>query len=304
MPSARSLLVALLLLASPIAAAVPGTCLTYYGTYSLGTRNGTTLADRARELQALGGNFVMATGKSSSPLAALPPGMRAAPGCTLMPAEDWKDGRGNWDEEAARRHLRPLAAQFDDDDRVWGICLSHEVDEFADHARRVWMYRLAKGVFRRKPVFFYYADTPPDYGAGGEVEGDVFFVALPPYTRDGDYDRDKLVQKLDRALAAADRTPGIPFWAQTSINADQAYVKGPETMVRTWGPGGGRMIAHANTICSRRSPGGKRVSAFFWRSLGRFEWDLGYPAFTEQRQRVQEIARLWACSAAGPESRR
>ena len=298
MAIARSLVVLVLVLAPRLAGAVPSGCtLTYYGTYSLGSRNAASLADRARELQALGGNFVMATGKSSSPLAALPPGMHAAPGCTLMAAEDWKS-RGQWNEAAAREHLRQLAAQFDNDDRVWGICLSHEVDEFADHARRVWMYRLAKSVFRRKPVFFYYAATPADYGADGEVEGDVFFVALPPYTREGDYDRDKLIEKLDRALAASDRTPGIPFWAQTSINADQAYVKGPETMIRTWGVGGARMIAHANTICSRRSPHGKRISAFFWRSLGRFEWDLGYPAFTEQRQRVQEIARLWACGAA------
>ena len=85
------------------------------------------------------------------------------------------------------------------------------------------------------------------------------------------------------------------MWAQTSINADQAYVTGPETMIRTWGPDGERMIDHARTIFSRTSPAGTGITGFFWRSLGRFEWDLGYPPFTAQRARDLEIAQQWKC---------
>lgn len=291
----------LLLLALPLAAlAKPGVpspaCgLRFYGTYSLGTRYDRSLRERARELHELGGNFVVATGESTRLLDDLPPGMQAAPGCTLMQPRDWKDASGAWSEETASRRLPLLAARLDHDPRVWGICLSHEVEEFADHERRVWMYRLAKRYFS-KPVFFYYAGPAPDYGARGQVESDVLFVALPPYDAHGAYDVHKVDDWLDRTLALADRTPGIPVWLQTSINADQRYVHGPETMTRTWGADGERMLSHVATVTSRRSPHGTRVSGFFWRSLGRFEWDLGYPPFAAERARVREIARRWACT--------
>jgi hypothetical protein len=157
------------------------------------------------------------------------------------------------------------------------------------------MYRLAKRYFRAKKVIFYYAGVPRDYGEDGEIETDVFFVALAPFTVRGDYDRDKVVGTLERALAAIDRTPGIPLWMQTSINADQKYVQGPETMARTWGPAGERMDTHLETILSRTSARGTGVTGFFWRSLGRFDWDLGYPPFGAHRERMQQIARRWGC---------
>jgi hypothetical protein len=292
-----SLTLAALLVARVAAGGVPasGCRLQYYGTYSIGTQNGGSLADRIAQLRDLGGNFIVAMGKSRSELDALPAGMLGVPGCSLMKPKDWKDATGKWNAPAARAHLRALATEFDDHPRVWGVCISHEVNEFADHARRVWMYRQAKDVFHNKKVFFYYSRAPEDYGLRGQPEGDVFFIALPPFTHTGDYDLTKLLEKLQLGLSVIDRTPGIPLWAQTSINADQSYVTGPETMIRTWGPDGERMIEHANAILSRASPAGTGITGFFWRSLGRFEWDLGYPPFTAQRARVREIAQQWKC---------
>jgi len=293
--SAGLLLVAFLAADAVAGTTPPGCRLHFYGTYSIGTQNGVSLPDRISQLRGLGGNFIVATGKSRSDLDALPSGMLGAPGCTLLKAKDWKDASGKWSAPVAHAHLQALATQFDNHPRVWGICLSHEVNEFADHARRVWMYRQAKQVFHNKKVFFYYSRAPEDYGLHGQPEGDVFFIALPPFTRTGDYDQAKLLEKLEVALSVIDRTPGIPLWAQTSINADQAYVTGPETMIRTWGPDGERMIDHARTILTRTSPAGTGITGFFWRSLGRFEWDLGYPPFTAQRARVLEVAQQWKC---------
>lgn len=270
-------------------------CLDFYGTYSLGTRYAASLAARVAELRDLSGNFVVATGKSPRDLDALPAGMLGAPGCSLMKPGDWKDARGKWSEAAARPRLRALATQFDDHPRVWGVCLSHEVDEFADHARRVWMYRLAKQFFHQKEVFFYFGRVPEDYGKGHEREGDVLFYALPPFARGGEYDMPKLRAKIESGLAVIDRTPGVPLWGQTSINADQKYVAGPDTMIRTWGPDGERMPEHVRELMSHTSPKGAGLSAFFWRSLGRFEWDLGYPAFAAQRARVRDIGKQWRC---------
>jgi hypothetical protein len=279
----------------PAIPATAGCRLKFYGTYSLGTRDGVSLPDRVAQLRDLGGNFVVALGKSRRDLDALPPGMLGAPGCSLMKPNHWKDATGKWSASAAHGRLQALADEFDNHPRVWGVCLSHEVNEFADHGRRVWMYRQAKRVFHNKKVFFYYARAPEDYGLHGQVEGDVFFFALPPFTRTGEYDLSALVEKLERGLAVIDRTPDIPLWAQTSINADQSYVTGPDTMILTWGPDGERMIEHARAIFSRTSPAGTGVTGFFWRSLGRFEWDLGYPPFTAERARVLEIAQQWKC---------
>jgi hypothetical protein len=34
-----------------------------------------------------------------------------------------------------------------------------------------------------------------------------------------------------------------------------------------------------------------RLAGFFWRSLGRFPYDLGYPAFAEHRAALRAIGR-------------
>jgi hypothetical protein len=269
--------------------------LDFYGSYSLRTRYAESQEERVMQLMALGGNFVVAIGKSMRRLDALPPEVLAAPGCSLMAEEDWKDASGDWSATAARARLAPLAEKFDNHPRVWGVCLTHEVVEYTDHDRRVWMYQLAKEFFRNKKVFHYMGGTPSDYGLDGEVESDVLFINLPPYTDTGEYDLANVVARIDAALSVVDRTPGVPLWGQTSINADQPYVSGPETMVGTWGGVGENMLLHTRQLFSRSSPTGRRLSGFFWRSLGRFDWDLAYPPFAAYRARMWQIAEQWRC---------
>src|SRR6185295_1489070 len=121
-------------LALLVVAPARATCqLEVYGTYSLGGKHGVSVRDRARELKSLGGNFVMAIGDSPRQLDDLPAGLHAAPGCTLLQPRDWQDGPGNWSESKASTRLAEMAARFDADPRVGAICLSHEVEEFADH---------------------------------------------------------------------------------------------------------------------------------------------------------------------------
>src|SRR5215470_19499626 len=124
------LTLAFLATCSAAGTAPPGCRLRFYGTYSIGTQNGVSLPDRISQLHDLGGNFVVATGKSRTDLDALPSGMLGAPGCSLLKAKDWKDASGKWSALVARAHLQALATAFDDHPRVWGICLSHEVNEF------------------------------------------------------------------------------------------------------------------------------------------------------------------------------
>ncbi|MCC6765736.1 MAG: hypothetical protein IT293_13850 [Deltaproteobacteria bacterium] len=277
----------------------------FYGTYSVGSLAGTMrvpLETRLREVRELGGNMVVATGRKVETLDLLPPGMLAVPGCGLMARRDWqKDGR--WDETRARSSLEHWAALFGEHPRVYGVCLTHEVTEYADHARRVWMYRLAKEYFPRTPVIQYYAslldrENPErrfvdEYGLGGERETDVLFVSLQP-VRAGRF-RPENVEHLARALRAAARTPGVPVWGQTSINADHKYVTGADSMLRIWGRNGENMTRWAELLrrTSYRDAGGRelRLSGFFWRSLGRFPHDLGEPRFAAHRARVRAIAK-------------
>jgi hypothetical protein len=101
------------------------------------------------------------------------------------------------------------------------------------------------------------------------------------------------VRHLDEALAAAARTPGIPVWGQTSINADNKMVKGPETMLSVWGTHGENMAVWAEALAAAKGPatehGPLRLTGFFWRSLGRFPWDLGYPEFAAHRAHMASI---------------
>jgi len=103
------------------------------------------------------------------------------------------------------------------------------------------------------------------------------------------------VQRLKDALAAAARTPGIPVWGQTSINADAKSVTGPESMIAAWGAQGENMLVWTDTLF--RTVGGDagqgalRLTGFFWRSYGRFPWDLGYPAFSAHRAQMGAIGQ-------------
>ncbi|MCC6847329.1 MAG: hypothetical protein IT294_02420 [Deltaproteobacteria bacterium] len=277
----------------------------FYGTYSIGGLSGATrvpLERRLRELRDLGGNMVVATGRKAETLDLLPPGMLAVPGCGLMGRRDWQT-EGRWDEARARGNLERWAGLFADHPRVYGVCLTHEVTEYADHARRVWMYRLAKEYFPRTPVIQYYAslldrENPERrfvdrYGRGGERETDVLFVSLQA-VRAGRF-RPENVERLAYALRAAARTPGVPVWGQTSINADHRYVTGADSMLRVWGRNGENMTRWAELLrrTSYRDTGGRelRLAGFFWRSLGRFPHDLGEPRFAPQRARVRAIAK-------------
>jgi hypothetical protein len=276
----------------------------YYGTYSLGTKAGAgkvSLASRVRELRALGANMIVASGSGSEILDLLPPGMLAVPGCGLMAREDWKR-EGAWDEATARARLTKLAARFAHHPRVHGVCLTHEVTEYADHARRRWMYRLAKEYFPEKKVIHYYGhlwDRGSDgkgpkvqgYGLGGEVETDVLFVSLQAVSK-ARFHPEK-PRRLEEILGYAARTPGVPVWGQTSVNADHKYVNGPGTMVTAWGRQGENLSAWADALFRTEHVDGAgrrlRLSGFFWRSLGRFPYDLGHPEFAAHREKVRLV---------------
>jgi len=278
----------------------------YYGTYSVAPKgkkvDHAELAVRLRELRDLGANMVVATGRKTAVLDVLPEGMLAVPGCGLMRKRDWETN-GRFDEARARTKLASLAARFAHHPRVYGVCITHEVTEYADHARRRRMYRLAKEYFPEKKVIQYYAalwDKGPKgkkvygYGENGEVETDILFVSLQGVTRDGRF-RGQDVRNLEQALEAAARTPGIPVWGQTSINADHKYVTGPESMNSIWGKEGEHMPIWAEalfrTVRKDREGHPLRLTGFFWRSLGRFPYDLGYPAFAAHRAQMRAISK-------------
>jgi hypothetical protein len=275
----------------------------WYGTWSLGTRAGTesvSLESRIEEVKSLGANMVVGIGGKKTVLERLPAGMLAVPGCSLMHKRDWQS-YGWWDEARARKRLQKLAKTYDNDPKVYAVCLTHEVTEYADHARRVWMYRLAKEYFRHKPVVQYYGvlwdrmnplhQKTDGYGTNGERETDVLFVSLPAVAK-GHFSAAN-VSHLRAALDAAARTPGVPVWGQTSINADNKMVTGPESMTAIWGEHGENMKVWTDALFSmsgHESRGGPlRITGFFWRSLGRFPWDLGYPAFADHRSQMRSI---------------
>jgi len=277
----------------------------YYGTWSLGQKAGpdkVPLQGRVDEVRGLGANMVIGIGDKTKLLDLLPDGMLAVPGCSLMKKRDWQtDGR--WDEAKARKRLAKLARRYDHHPRVYGVCITHEITEYADHDCRVWMYRLAKEYFHEKKVIQYYGlltDTlnpagvkVDGYGRNGERETDVLLVGLPAVAK-GQFSRDN-VRHLRDALTAAARTPGVPVWGQTSINADNRMVTGPESMTAIWGEHGENMSAWTDALFDMKGPdtpdGPLRLTGFFWRSLGRFPWDLGYPAFADHRGRMRTIGR-------------
>ncbi len=304
----RALLI-LLLLVRAAPACTDG--LRFYGTYSVGPKAGDAkvpLPERLRELRDLGANMIVGTGKKTDILDRLPEGMLGVPGCGLMKPEDWQTKDGRWDETRARKKLAELAARFARHPKVYGVCITHEVTEYADHARRVWMYQLAKAYFPAQAVIHYYGlltDTQnadrkktDGYGLNGERETDILFVSLPAVAK-GHFRGPTDLARLTTALRAATRTPGIPVWGQTSINADNKMVTGPDTMRIVWGAHGENMPIWADALLATSVPDAHgtplRLSGFFWRSLGRFNWDLGFPAFTSHRAQMRAI-RTKHCS--------
>jgi hypothetical protein len=277
---------------------------TVYGVYSVGTKAGdgkVPLATRLRELRESGVDMIAGIGEGDDVLDQLPAGMQAVPGCNLMHERDWKRD-GHWDEAQARTRLERLAARYASHPKVYGVCLTHEVEEYADHARRRWMYQLAKPFFPKKKVIQYYGvlwdkmnpakETVRGYGEHGEVETDVLFVSLQAATREGRFEA-KRAEKLEDILTQAQRTPGIPVWVQTSINADHKYVDGARSMHAVWGAHGENMRRWADLVLRTEVRGADarpvRLEGFFWRSLGRFPYDLGYPEFADHRAALRAI---------------
>jgi hypothetical protein len=299
----------LLLLAPARAGAADADCypVEFYGTYSVAPKGAklarAEFASRLRELRDLGVNMVVATGTGTGVLDALPDGMLAVPGCGLMRKRDWEKN-GHFDEAQSRSRLAKLAAHFAHHPRVYGICLTHEVTKYATHDERVRMYRLAKEYFPDKKVIQYYAELTDaadwrghkadNYGLNGERETDILFVSLQGATRDGRF-KGTDVRNLEKVLDGAARTPGVPVWGQTSINADHRYVKGPETMISIWGKEGENMPIWAEalfrTVRHDRDSHPLRLTGFFWRSLGRFPYDLGYSPFAAHRAQVKTISK-------------
>jgi hypothetical protein len=301
---ALAVLAALGLLAQAASGAWAAGCypLEYYGSYSVGRLAGprkVSTASRLRELRDLAANAVV-IGDDKKDLDVLPPGLQAIAGCGLMKRSDWQRA-GSWDEARARSRLAKVAARYGHDPRVVGICLTHEINEYADHAHRRWMYRLAKEYFPGQLVLHYYSrlwdDVNPTgkkvygYGLDGEVESDVLFVSMQA-VRKGSFSLDQ-AGKLEQVLRYAARTPGIPVWAQTSVNADHSYVTGPDSMIAIWGAHGENLAIWADklfrTVHTDTTGRQVRLTGFFWRSLGRFPYDLGYPAFAAQRAQVRAI---------------
>ena len=277
--------------------------LQFYGTWSIGQKAGdrkVPLTDRLLELRDLGANMVVGTGDDPKVLDLLPDGMLAVPGCSLMHKRDWQKN-GAWDEAQARARLADIAERYAHNPKVYGICITHEVTEYADHARRRWFYQLAKQYFGDKKVIQYYgrmwdAENPRGekvygYGENGERETDVLFVSLQPVSQK--QFRVGNVKHLADFLAASAKTPGVPVWGQTSINADHSFVTGPETMLSIWGQHGENMTVWADALAATTHDDGAghqlHLNAFFWRSLGRFPWDLGYPPFADHRARMRTI---------------
>ena len=289
--------------AAPVAKTDAPARLQFYGTWSIGQKAGdgkVPLPTRLLELKDLGANMVVGIGEDTDVLRLLPDGMLAVPGCSLMKKRDWQRN-GEWDEGQARERLARIGARFAHDPKVYGVCITHEVTEYADHARRRWMYQLAKSYMGDKKVIQYYGrlwdkENPRGekvwgYGENGERETDVLFVSLPAVGQKR-FQRDN-VKHLEDALEAAAKTPGVPVWGQTSINADNKMVTGPETMLSVWGAHGENMTVWADALAATTRDDGNghalRLSAFFWRSLGRFPWDLGYPAFSDHRARMRAV---------------
>ena len=79
---------------------------------------------------------------------------------------------------------------------------------------------------------------------------------------------------------------------------------GPGSMIAIWGERGENMAAWADALFRTTGPdtpgGPLRLSGFFWRSLGRFPWDLGYPAFAAHRAQMRAIgAKRCGTSSVG-----
>ena len=67
------------------------------------------------------------------------------------------------------------------------------------------------------------------------------------------------------------------------------------SMTAVWGKNGEKMSVWTDALLHavHRDDAGRevRLSGFFWRSLGRFPFDLGYPAFTAHRDQLAAIGK-------------
>jgi hypothetical protein len=190
----------------------------------------------------------------------------------------------------------------------------HEVLEWATHAQRVQMYRLAKHWFPHTPIAVYYAgiNRPVDpawanvrhsggaggtwsdyaYGAG---ETDIALVNVrkgaAPATLDNVDDYNGSFVPADFAAAArisvadiTSRTPHTPVFVSTNIAGDEQMSANPRAM---WSAADLRAWYDALVAI----PGVEGVQL---RSYGRFTYDLANQRFTQQQATWRALGSLAA----------
>lgn len=200
------------------------------------------------------------------------------------------------------------------DGRLDALYQGHEVLEWATHAQRVQIYRVAKHWFPHTPVVTYYAgvyrgfdpgvaDTPHPGGSGGlwrdyafgPGECDIALVNVrilaTPNTLDSVDDHGGGFVAATYAAAAAKTvaavhaaSPKTPIFISTNLAGDSAMRTKPTAM---WSPS--ELSAWYHALVALPDVDGVQL-----RSFGRFKYDLGSPQFTAQRATWQQLGTLAA----------
>jgi hypothetical protein len=205
---------------------------------------------------------------------------------------DWygERGKGDFNSAKAEEKLRKASQLTKNLDYLY---LAHEVQEFATHEERVVMYKLVKRYFPRTPVIMYYsaaidrmeqslAKTNYRYGTG---ETDIALISIAVHegsNKDSKVDVAESVSRLKRvSRIIKDRSPSVRIWILTSFARDNSMRTIKKSM---WSSD---VIASYGSALIKSG----QLDGFFFRSYGRFYYDLGYPEWTKQREVVSELFR-------------
>ena len=195
------------------------------------------------------------------------------------------------------------------DGRLDVVYQGHEVLEWATHAQRVEIYRVAKHWFPHTPIAVYYAgiyrgfdpamsDQTHAGGPGGvwqdyaygPGEADIALVNVrinaTPDTLDFVDDHPGPFQPANFAAAAKKTvaavhaaTPDTPIFISTNLASDPAMRLRPQAM---WSPA--QLSSWYHSLVALPGVAGVQL-----RSFGRFTYDLGNPRFTPQQQTFQQL---------------
>jgi hypothetical protein len=200
------------------------------------------------------------------------------------------------------------------DGRLDALYQGHEVLEWATHAQRVQIYRVAKHWFPHTPVVTYYAGIyrgfDPSYAATthpggpgglwrdyafGPGECDIALVNVrilaTPNTLDAVDDHPGPFVAANFAAAAAKTvaavhaaSPKTPIFISTNLASDPAMRTKPAAMWPT-----SELSAWYHSLVALPGVDGVQL-----RSFGRFTYDLGNPQFTAQQATWQQLGGLAA----------